>query len=372
MSREWNEGTSKLITEKMNRIKEELDGQAVDTGSIAEILEKMHPEVSPNVIRQNVQEMQEGIGQIYAIEDSKMGESAEQILAEQMEGMTEEQQKGFLCQMFDSVKRSDEERDDDIGEVEADSTDIAQMSTEVLRTLVSEQMVNSIKGMANDALEDGMDGDDVKHIISLKTEEDALLLAAAQYSEALEGNIPFEYTKVTRVLGQCAAAQTRIALYLDRIVETDMSEDEKCSKIVNFIASIFIIVACIVLGLAFGSIGAVVMGVAFEAVAALFGTGIIALIAQVVLIYPIVWVSILAMAAAGGLVYAVARGVCKLFKAAVSKVKQWYGKLAEMLGGENPYCNLDEEEEAEDSEWKPDYSDMEMEDVEEDDNLAYT
>lgn len=369
MGTEWNEDTSKFITEKMNRIREELSGQAVDKDSIAEVLGKMHPEVSPDVIRQNVQEIQEGIGQIYAIEDSKMGESAEQILAGQMEGMTEEQQKGFLCQIFDSVKRSDEDRDDEIEEMEADSTDIAQMSAEELRTLVSEQMVNSIKGMANDALEENMDGDAATHIISLKTEEDALLLAAAQYSEALEGNIPFEYTKVARVLGQCAAAQTRIALYLDRVVETDMSEDEKCNKIVDFIVGIFMIVVCLVLVLVFGSVGAAVMTVAFEAIAALLGTGIIAFIAQVVLIYPIVWVSIFAMAAVGGLVYAVGQGIYKLFKAAAPKVKQWYGKLVEMIGGENPYSESDE---AEDEEWEPDYSGMEAEDVEEEDNLAYT
>lgn len=369
MSTQWNEKASQSVTKKIERIREELNGQAVNTDNIVEVLKKLHPEVSPETLYNSVQEIKAGIEQIYQAETDQMNGSTEQILNGQMEGMTEEQKKGFLCQLFDSIKQSDEAVDSEIENAEVDSTDFAQMSMEELQALVSEQLVNSIKGMACNVMEDNMEEIAGMDAVSLQTAEDALLLAAAQYSEALEGNISFEYTKVPRVLGQCAAAQTRIVTYCEGVAKSEIPEDQKWKKVVEFIMGIWallvIVVLGVILGIAFAEVATVLMTVAFDAVAALLGTGIIALIAETVLIYPIMWVSIAAVVGAGALVYFAGKGVYEFFKAAVPEIKRYYNKLAAWLRGES-YSdeNSDDAENSDDSDVVYDSDDL--------DELAYT
>lgn len=366
MKAECNENASNLIAAKMKRMKEELESRPIDVENIAEVLESLHPEATPDMLYHSVQEIYEGIEQIYQTESEQINESMAQILSRQMEEMSEEQQKGYLCQLFDSIKMSDQTLDDEIEDAQVNSTNLAQMSVEELQQFVSEQLVNSVNGMAYRILEGNIEEVASMEEASLRTREDALLLAAAQYSESLEGNISFEYTKIPRVLGQCAAAQTRIVAYCESVAQSELSEDEKHDAIITFIEVILGLLACIVFGIIIGEVATALMAGTFEIITALLGTGIISFIAEIILLYPIIWVSFAVVIGAGVLVYAAVQGVCELFKAAVPKIKQWYGMLVEMLGGENPYSQSDV---SEDEEWESDY--MEENDLEED-NLAYT
>ncbi len=367
MKTEHSENTSSLIAEKMKSLKEELNGQPISVENVVEVLTEFHPETVPEILHHGVQEIYEGIEQIYQAESDQMNESAAQVLSKQIEGMGEEQQKGYLCQLFDSIKMSDQAFDSDIEDVQVDSTNLAQMSVDELQQFVSEQLVNSVNGMAYNTLEGNIEVIASMEKTSLRTKEDALLLAAAQYSESLEGNINFEYTKVPRVLGQCAAAQTRIVEYCESVVQLELLEDEKQEKIVIFIEVVLALLVCLVIGAIAGEIAAALVTVTFDAIEALLGTGIIAFIAEMIMLYPIVWVSIAAVIGAGALVYAAVKRVSKLFKAAVPKIKQWYGKLVEMFGGENPYKQSDESEEEE-----REFDYMEENDLEEEEHLAYT
>lgn len=367
MAARHSENTSSLIAEKMKSLKEKLDGQPISVENVAEVLKEFHPKAVSETLHRGVQEMNEGIEQVYQVEFEQMNESAAQVLSRQMEGMGEEQQKGYLCQLFDSIKKSDQTFDSDIEDARVDSTNLAQMSADELRQFVSEQLVNSVNGMAYSTLEGNIEVIAFMEKTSLRTKEDALLLAAAQYSESLEGNINFEYTKFPRVLGQCAAAQTKIVEYCEGVARSELLEDEKQERIIVFIEAVFAFLVCIVFGIIIGEVAAALMTVTFDAIAALLGTGIIAFIAEMIMVYPIIWVSFATVIGAGALVYAAVKGVCKLFEAAVPKIKQWYGKLVEMLGGNNPYTQSDEFEEEE-----REFDYMEEDDLEEEDNLAYT
>ena len=107
MKAECNENASNLIAAKMKRMKEELESRPIDVENIAEVLESLHPEATPDMLYHSVQEIYEGIEQIYQTESEQINESMAQILSRQMEEMSEEQQKGYLCQLFDSIKMSD-------------------------------------------------------------------------------------------------------------------------------------------------------------------------------------------------------------------------------------------------------------------------
>lgn len=372
MSTQWNEKASQSVAKKMARMKEELGTRSADTDNMAEILERIHPEISPDSLHHGIQEISEGIEQLFQVETERINESSVQILDGQMEGMTEEQKKGFLCQLFNSVKLSDEAMDSEIENARVDSTYLAQMSMEELQALVSEQLINSIKGMTINTLEDNLEEIAGMDAVSLRTREDAFLLATAQYSEALEGNISFEYTRVPRVLGQCAAAQTRITQYCDGIARSELSEDEKINQIVEIITTILavlvLMVFSVVLGIAVGGVAGALMTVTFEAVAAFLGTGIIAFIAELVLLYPIIWISFAVVAGAGALVYFAGKGIYELLKAVAPKIKEFYNKLAAGLNSETP---VNEDEENYDS--TEEYWDDQDDELDEEDNeLAYT
>lgn len=332
-----NENTSHYITEKLKRIKEELREQTITTENVTEVLKHLHPETASDTLLHSIEEISAGIDQIYQADTDRMNQSTEQILSGQMQGMSEEQQKGYLCQLFDSVKLSDEAMDSDIEKASVDSTDLAGMSIEELQQFVSEQLVNSIHNMAYGTFEGNAEEIISTENTSLKTKEDALLLAAAQYSESLEGNILHEYTKVPRVLGQCAAAQTKIVVYCDNITQSDLCEDEKRKKIFEFIDVMLALLAFLALSVLIGGTAVALATVTFEAVTALLGTGIIAFIAELILVCPIMLISIAAVTGTGIITYEAIKGVCALIKSSIPKIKQFYGKLVEMFGGENPY-----------------------------------
>lgn len=365
MKMEWNENTSQLMAEKIRRIKAELGDKEVDIDSVSQVLEVLHPEVSQGTLYSSVKEMKEGIRDIYQAETEQMNKSAAQIISGQLQGMTEEQQKGYLCQLFDSIKLSDESGDSEIEKAEVQSTDLAQMALEELQELVSKQLVYSVSGFAYHTLEDNLQSIAGIDFIALKTEEDALLMAAAQYSEALDGNIAFEYSKAPRLLGQCAAAQTKMVAYCEDVMEEDIPEEMKRDKVLMFIKWLFAILICVAFTVLAAGIGGILTAAAFEMVTALLGTGIIALVVQCLLVFPIALLSFAAVLGAGAVGYAAVNGACELFKTAVPKIKEFYGKVLVWLGKENPFGEEEKEEEQ-----KPE--DMEQNDMEEEEELAYT
>lgn len=363
---------TELIDQKMKKIKTELGEQAISPENVTEVLKKLHPEVSPETLQQGIQEIVQGIDQLYQTQIDLENGSAAEILSGQMEGMNEEQQKGYLCQLFDSIKASDQAADGEIEKAQVDGTDLAQMSAQELQQLVSHQLVNSINGMAYSTLEGNIEEIASMKEASLRTREDALLLAAAQYSEALEGNIPFEYTRFPRVLGQCAAAQTRIVAYCEEMEQSDIPEDEKQNKIRHFIEMLVSLLVFVIFSVLIGVSAAGLLAVTFEAVTALLGTGIIAVIAQLLLIYPVIWVAFAAVIGTGILTSKAVKSVCRLFQEAAPKIRQLYGKLVEMLRGWNPFKATEgSAEKAEEEKWDSDDIYAEEADLAEED-LAYT
>lgn len=344
MNLKWDYQTTLAIQQKMTAIKARLNGQEADDNRLTQILSQMHSDESEADIQTAIQEIRTGLGglgwdinEICDMESHKLRVSAEDILAKQMEALaSDEAKKGFLCQMYDSIKRADEAVDGTIQDIHVESPDIALASLEELQAIVAEQVTNSVTNLTYEVLNNGLDGVSSVGPLTLETEEDALILAIAQYSASLDGVISYDYSRMPRLLGLCASSQQKICSFCSQISTVDMPEED--DTLVTFLSFVVIFILILALGCIITAIASVML----EPVGAgimllgetLFGTGFLAYILELSLLIPACWASLSVAILA---VYGVGVGIVKLGElliAAGSKVKEFYQTLKERTTGD--------------------------------------
>ncbi len=371
MEFKWDQKVSQAVTKKYETIREELGEGKIEDDRLTACLLKLHPETTKEEHEQSIREIRAGIHEIFSLDEEKLLSTSTEILKQQMQELeTEEEKKGFLCQMFDSIKESDKKAHSEIKDVPVQSPDIAQMPLEELEKLVAEQLSNSVSSLSYETLRNNMEDPSQWDLIPVKTQENALLLAVAQYSAALDEDVPAEYAKVPKLLGQCAAAQARIGSYCERVMQTPLAEDKKAEKIARFIEGILTaLCAGVFVGMASFFTASLMVGVT-DAIAAVFGNGIVWAVLSVLSIYPVVGVALLATAAVFLLTYAVSVGIRELLCRAASKVKEFYERLVEWAKGKGfDWWKEDaQEDESEDSEEDATEEESDAEESDKDEN----
>ena len=323
----------RLVSKRYAGIKERLAGKTIDNETLTAILSQDLPGVPKDVLSRDMARMQQGIDQIGAAVISETDATAKEALLSQIGGMkSEEEKKGVLLNLFKMFKQSDEIRDSLVKAADIDSSDIAQLPTDDLISLVGEQLANGVNGMTRDILSAEVDGS-VLSSISLKTDDDALILAAAQYEASCDGEINGEFAKIPEVLGACAAAQTKVALYSENVVAAGVDPNDTIRKIILYIAyvlAVLVVIAAVFLALCAASALTIY---AMAALTELIGMGTFALIVECILITPIMFAS---FAAVGLILNGIAIGIDKLAVDVLSprfpKFKAFYEKLAELFG----------------------------------------
>ena len=351
MKYRWNSAITKAITEKRNLIKGKLDQAHPEVTQIITILSELHPEVPVDVIKTSAEKIHDGVSETGAdidrhmeLEYASLQSSAQDILAGQMAHLSsDEARKGYLCKIFESLKKGDETTDGHLRDVSVNETDVAKLSTDELQSTVAEQLANSIISLSYEIMSSGLDGVSKAGDITLYSEEDAFLLAIAQYSESLNGTITYEFSNVPKLLGQCAAAQQRICVYCKKISAEDITEEERMSKILM----VFAVILAVLFAIGFGLLTALLMDPlltgAFAAAEAVFGTGVLSTIAKILLSYPAACIAmVLAAGSICGAGIAI-ESLSNVFAASAPKMKDFYKKISAKLNIEKTPKKTDAE-----------------------------
>lgn len=343
MKYRWNNTTSKAIADKTALIKEKLGQTPSDLTQVITILSELHPDISIDAIENSVKEIRNGVYEAAADIDRLMEQelpslqsSAQDILTGQMAHLSsDEARKGYLCKMFESLKKTDETIDSHLRNISVNETDIAQLPLDELQNTVAEQLTSSIINLSYEIMNGGLDGISKTDAIALHSEEDAFLLAVAQYSESLNGTITYEFSKVPRLLGQCAAAQQRICNYCEKVSAEDITEEVRMNRIIM----VFSVILAVLFAIGFGLLTALLMEPlltgAFAAAEAVFGTGVLSAIAKILLSYPAACIAmVLAVGSVCGVGIAI-ESLSNFLAAGAPKVKDFYRRISVKLNIKN-------------------------------------
>ena len=342
MKYRWNNAITKTITEKRDLIREELNQAPPEVAQIVTILSELHPEVPVDVIKNGAEKIHDGLNETGADidrlveqEHASLQSSAQDILSGQMAHLSsDEARKGYLCKMFESLKKGDETTDGHLRDISVNETDVAKLPMDELQSTVAEQLVNSITNLSYEIMNGGLDGISNAGDITLYSEEDAFLLAVAQYSESLNGTITYEFSKVPKLLGQCAAAQQRICVYCQKVSTESITEEERMNKILM----VFAVILAVLFAVGFGLLTALLMEPlltgAFAAAEAVFGTGVLSTIAKILLSYPAACIAmVLAVGSICGVGIAI-ESLSNVLAASAPKMKDFYNKISAKLNVE--------------------------------------
>ena len=309
-----NSGMAQKISKKMSVLRDSAKDNPDLQSSIGEKLIALHPGISPDRITADVQEIYNGIrvfSDFYEENvDTKTGRliaTPEALLATQMDTLGSDIDKwDYLSSVFQSIKYSDGLTDKSVSEMEINKEDLSQLSLDEF----------------------------LKVDISILTENDAVLLASAQYSEALDGTLNFEYTRAPRLLGLCAATQLKACEFFRSTNILEVTDGEELSISGEILLSIIILLACILLGTLMCVIADPVLLAIFDITDAVFGFSMVGDIVAMLLSFPAIWA---AASTAIGILYGAGYGIYKLAEFFDRlKIQNFYKGLCKKLGVEKP------------------------------------
>lgn len=313
----WNSDMTQKISKKMSVLRDSARHNPDLQSSIRETLIALHPGISPNRIATDVQEIYNGIHVFNDFCEENVDTDAgrliatpEALLATQMDVLGSDIDKwDYLSSVFQSIKYSDGLTDNYVAEMEINKEDLSHLSLDELIKVVSRQIEVSTENATRLIVEGGLDGLSNCGDISILTENDAVLLASAQYSEALDGTLNFEYTRAPRLLGLCAATQLKACEFFRSTNILEVSDDEELSISGEILLSIVILLACILLGTLICVIADPVLLAIFDFADAVFGFSMVGEIVAMLLSFPAMWA---AASAAIGILYGAGYGIYKL------------------------------------------------------------
>lgn len=338
----WNSDTTQKISGKMSVLRDATTDILDFQSSLADALIALHPKVPPDNITSCVQEIYNGIhafNEFYEKNiDAKTGRliaSPEALLATQIETLDSERDKwNFLSSLFQSIMYSDGLTDKNIAEMKISKGDLSHLSLDELQEVVSKQIAISAENATRLIVEGGLDGLSSCEDISILTEKDAIILAAAQFSESLDGILNFEYTRVPRLLGLCAAIQLKACEFFRPTNILEAFDGEEVSISDEIILSIVILLVCILLGTLTCAVADPILVALFDFTDAMFGFSMVGDIIAMLLSFPAIWA---AASAAIGILYGAGYGIYKLSKYFDSlKMQNFYKQLYKKIGVERP------------------------------------
>jgi hypothetical protein len=340
-----NNGKYSAVTNALQQLSKILQDEEPSVDSITAALYQLYPAMPEQELRENVTRMKSGVDRMMSIQIKEADAASKDILLAQTAGMTEEQAKGCLTQLFDFVKASDAVEDPSILSAVVDGKDLAQMPIEELTNLVAEQISHAALNMTHDCLQEDLETASIPQL-SLKSENDALLLAASQYLASLDGSLDQNFARMPELLGACAAAQAKIVIFTEQVVATDLNPDEKMESILNYVVEIFTGIIAVGAVILIVTAGAVLPMLIMTQLMTVFGTGLLATIIAFILSLPIAAAAILATA---GLVYGAGVGIHQLATKVLAprfpKFQGFYAKLYHVLFGTDPFAAQENEEE---------------------------
>ena len=337
-----NSGMAQKISKKMSVLRDSAKDNPDLQSSIGEKLIALHPGISPDRITADVQEIYNGIrvfSDFYEENvDTKTGRliaTPEALLATQMDTLGSDIDKwDYLSSVFQSIKYSDGLTDKSVSEMEINKEDLSQLSLDEFLKVVSRQIEVSTENATRLIVEGGLDGLSSCGDISILTENDAVLLASAQYSEALDGTLNFEYTRAPRLLGLCAATQLKACEFFRSTNILEVTDGEELSISGEILLSIIILLACILLGTLMCVIADPVLLAIFDITDAVFGFCMVGDIVAMLLSFPAIWA---AASTAIGILYGAGYGIYKLAEFFDRlKIQNFYKGLCKKLGVEKP------------------------------------